>query len=224
VATSQWMKKEAQASSLFSSFPISVIPLALDTKVFSPWDGVGMRSALGIPKNARVILFAADSVANRRKGFVKLIEALNGLTSKEELFLLTIGGDEPELGHTLNHLHVGYVKNDRLMAAIYSAADIFVIPSIQEAFGQTALEAMACGTPVVGFSTGGMLDMVRPGETGHLIKIGDVAGFRSAMLEERSILQRMGMACRSVVEREYDLSIQATRYTDLYRHMLEGQS
>src|SRR5690606_19576207 len=67
----------------------------------------------------------------------------------------------------------GYLSTPQAQATAYSAADVFVIPSLAEAFGQTALEAMACGTPVIGFETGGIPDMVRPGDTGLLVPVGD---------------------------------------------------
>jgi len=225
VATSQWMRRQVEESSLFADVPVSLIPLGLDTESFSPRDGQGMRSALGIPDNVQVILFAADSVTNRRKGFDELVQALNSLNGKDKVFLLTIGGGTPVLDGGIRHLHVGHLKNDRIMSAIYSAADIFVIPSLQEAFGQTALEAMACGTPVVGFDAGGIPDMVRPGVTGLLAPAGDVVALRECIervLREPGERRFMAMQCRQVVENEFGLRLQAERYLDLYKSMLSG--
>ncbi|MDX8399799.1 MAG: glycosyltransferase [Gallionellaceae bacterium] len=217
------MKKEAQASSLFAHFPVTVIPYSLDTDVFKPVDEKGIRSALGIPQKAKVVFFAADSIVNRRKGFAELVQALASLKLEEEIFFLTIGNDALELGAGFNHLHIGHVGNDRLLAAIYNAADVFVIPSLQEAFGQTALEAIACGTPVVGFDVGGIPDIVRPGITGSLAPQGDISGLRLAiaqLLSDSGKLREMGISCRRVAEEEYRLDIQARRYIELYERML----
>ena len=76
----------------------------------------------------------------------------------------------------LRHLHLGRISNDRLLSAVYSAADVYTIASLQEVFGQTVIESLACGTPVAGFASGGIVDMVRPGVTGTLAPTGDVLG------------------------------------------------
>lgn len=222
VATSQWMRGEVEASALFSQIPVSVIPLALDTSIFKPSEGKAMRSVLGVPERAKVVLFAAESVSNRRKGFAELLQALDGLDVEGELYLLTLGGGAPDLGGGFRHLHIGHLKNDHLMAAVYSAADVFVMPSLQEAFGQTALEAMACGTPVAAFDAGGIPDMVRPGVTGMLAPKGDAPELRrciARLLQESAEVRGMSTACREVVLQEYDLRMQAARYMELYQSM-----
>lgn len=226
VATSRWMESQVKASALFAGMPVSFIPLSLDTKVFTPCDGRAMKIALGIPEQALVMLFVADSIDNRRKGFVELMQALALLPREHDIFLLTLGGSRPKLEIGLRHLHLGYVKSDRLMAAIYSAADMFVIPSMQEAFGQTALEAMACGTPVVGFDAGGIPDMVRSGTTGLLAPVGDSKALAAAiaqLLDDAVLRERMASQCRIIAQNEYNLEIGGQRYIDLYTHILDRE-
>ncbi|MCS3697422.1 glycosyltransferase involved in cell wall biosynthesis [Salinibacter ruber] len=119
------------------------------------------------------------------------------------------------------------MDDDRRLSVLYSMADVFVIPSLQEAFGQTPLEAMACGTPVVGFKTGGIPDMVKPGETGWLAETGDVRSLRNALetaLESDAERKRMGRRCREIVEEEYTLDRQAQQYEELYNSILEPES
>jgi glycosyltransferase involved in cell wall biosynthesis len=110
---------------------------------------------------------------------------------------------------------------------VYSAADVFVIPSSQEAFGLTALEATACGTPVVGFAVGGIVDTVRHGTTGLLVPPGDVEALRAAirsLLETPATREAMAVNCRRVAVAEYTLETQARRYAQLYRAIQTGQS
>jgi len=109
-----------------------------------------------------------------------------------------------------------------MLSIFYSAGDCFVIPSLQEVFGLTALEAMACGTPVVGFDTGGIPDMVRPGETGLLARPGDVADLSAQilrMIENPAERQFMADGARKIVEREFTSEIQARRYKSLYEEL-----
>ena len=96
--------------------------------------------------------------------------------------LLSLGVGRPEIGGNVRNLHIGTIKNDRLLSLIYSAADVYVIASLQESFGQTVIESMACGTPVVGFASGGIVDMVRPGISGYLAPTGDAGALRDAVL------------------------------------------
>jgi glycosyltransferase involved in cell wall biosynthesis len=140
-----------------------------------------------------------------------------------DLLLLSIGRGRPVVPDGLPHLHIEHVASDHRLSGLYSAADVFVIPSLQEAFGQTVLEAMACGTPVVGFDAGGIPEMVKPGETGLLASCGDVAGLREAvlaLLADGEARARMGASCRDRVVREHGLEVQARRYADLYRSLL----
>lgn len=225
VATSQWMAKQALRSSLFQPFDVSIIPLGLDTDVFAPREGIGFRQSLQIPAEAEVILFAAHSAENTRKGFTYLADALQALQNEHaNLYCLSVGRGEPELHGSIDHLHLGTIQSDRLLSAIYSCADVFVMPSTQEAFGQTALESMACGTPVVGFDAGGIPDIVRPEETGWLAEKGNARDFRAALgqaLTDGVARVRLADRCREMVTEEYTLALQAQRYAKLYESMLK---
>jgi glycosyltransferase involved in cell wall biosynthesis len=220
IASSRWLREEVKRSTLLGSFHISVIPCGLDTDRFAPRPKEAVRTALGLPHNRPIVLFVADSATNRRKGFPLLRDAINDLS---EPLLASIGGGKPEIENPDRHIHLGKLSSDRLLAAAYSAADIFVIPSLQEAFGQTALESMACGTPVVGFDTGGIPDMVRPRETGWLAEVGNVRALRSTIAEALSDFRRldqMGKRCREIAKNEYTLEVQAQQYRVLYNQMM----
>ncbi|MEA2708291.1 MAG: hypothetical protein QOF78_892 [Phycisphaerales bacterium] len=223
VGTSQWIADEAKRSSLLGKFPISVIPNGLDIEEFAPRDKGFSRDLWNIPRDAKVVLFAAESIANVRKGFRHLADALAGMTNTENLLLVSVGGGKCELPAGLRHLALGKVSNDRMLSTIYSAADVFVIPSLQESFGQTVIESLACGTPVVGFASGGIPDMVRPGETGWLAPTGDTNALRERIVEALSDASKragMGARCRAVAVEEYALDVQARAYAKLYETLL----
>lgn len=225
VTPSRWLADEARRSSLLGRFPVTVIPYGLDLQDFAPRERSHVRRLMGIPEHAKVLLFVSDGVTNVRKGFRFLIEALRELEGVDHLVLVSVGHNKPPLNVSVPWIHVNAIDNDRFMSAIYSAADVFAIPSLQDNLPNTALEALACGTPVVGFDVGGIPDLVRPGETGLLVPRGDVAALARAiagLLGSPDRLRQMAARCRQIAEREYSLECQASRYAALYEKLLSA--
>jgi glycosyltransferase involved in cell wall biosynthesis len=220
VTPSRWLGDEVKRSSLLGSFPCTVIPNSLDTDVFAPRSRAAAREVLGIPPDAKVILFIADGIHDPRKGLPLLVQALGGISASEEYFLVSLGpGQLPSLDN-LPHLHIEPLNNDRFLSFVYSAADVFVAPSLQDNLPNTVLESIACSTPVVGFAVGGIPDLVRPGQTGLLAKPADAVDLRRAITEllaDTERLKAMQNSCRRIAVEEYSLEIQARRYLDLYR-------
>jgi glycosyltransferase involved in cell wall biosynthesis len=227
VGASRWIAAEAHRSSLLQRYPVSVIPYGLDTDVFKPMPHARrLLDGFGLKPSTRIVLFVADWTGSRRKGFDLLDAALGALRHGPETALISLGrGDAPKLQSNLPHVHLGSLTEDRMIAAVYSMADLFVIPSTQDNLPNTVLEAMACGTPVVGFRVGGIPDMVRDGENGLLVAEGDVHGLAAAMqalLADDNRRMSMGRAGRAIAEREYSRQLQGERYLDLYRSILRG--
>ena len=225
VTLSRWMADEVQQSPLLGRFALTIIPNGIDTEMFSARDRRTSRELLGIGQNMRVVLFAANDVTNRRKGLTLLSDALVGQTTISDLLLVSVGHAKPAVDSRISHLHLGHFEYKWLSLA-YSAADVFVIPSLQENFGNVILESMACGTPVVGFEVGGISEMVRPDITGLLVPPYDIPALRAAVLglvqneEKRRELSRN---CRQIVVDEYSLDLQARRYSELYKNLLEAK-
>jgi glycosyltransferase involved in cell wall biosynthesis len=225
VATSNWIAQQSRRSSLLRDFPVTVIPNGLDTDDFAPRDRRFAREMLGVPQDARVVLFAAESISVKRKGFALLLDALAGLQNDPDLVLLSVGGMKEPIKSPVRQIALGRIGIDRYLSLAYSAADVFVIASLQESFGQTVSESLACGTPVIGFATGGMLDMVRPGETGQLVPVGDVAALREAirsMLAIPNVREQFSARCREIAVNEYSMHAQATAYVRLYESLIAG--
>jgi glycosyltransferase involved in cell wall biosynthesis len=204
-------------------YPVSIIPHGLEIDDFARRDRSVARDTLKVPEDAKVVLFAANEVGVRRKGFDLLAQALSRLESISRLLLVSLGEGRPALNTQVPHLHLGYIDNDRFLSLVYSAADVLIIPSTQEAFGQTALEAMACGIPIVGFAVGGIPDIVRPGITGLLAPLEDVRALAAAIEElvnNDAKREEMSSNCRRIAIQEYALEVQANRYVELYEKML----
>lgn len=222
VAGSRWLATAARNSQLFSRFQVRTIHCGVDTKVFRPRDRYELRAALGIPMSAFVVLFAADHVQNQRKGLALLLEALRQTKSSREIYLLSVGDGSGPIDVPFPHIHLGRFTSDLMLSIFYSAGDCFVIPSLQEVFGLTALEAMACATPVVGFAAGGIPDMVLPGETGLLARTGDVGELSERirwMIDHPDERRAMGEKARALVEKRFTYAEQARQYISLYEEL-----
>jgi glycosyltransferase involved in cell wall biosynthesis len=226
VAPSRWLAEEARRSTLVGHFPITVIPYGLDTEEFRPRDKASARETLGIPAQANVVLFVAEPLTRCMKGFALLAQALNEGRHLRDVMLVSAGSGTPPAEVTIPHLPLGHVRDPRRLALLYSAADLCVVPSIQDNFPQTALEATACGTPVVGFAVGGIADIVRPGLTGLLVPPHNVAALGAAihaLLEQPARRAEMSANCRRIAVEEYPLERQPRRYLELYESILGNQ-
>jgi glycosyltransferase involved in cell wall biosynthesis len=138
-------------------------------------------------------------------------------------WLVTIGRGKPEIDGQIKHLSLGNIESNRILSLVYSAADILVHTSEQDNLPNTVMEALACGTPVVGFQVGGVVDMIEEGQTGFLVPFGNVGALKqciSSILLNRGRLLEMATNCRRKAKKEYDRVTQAKRYVDLYASIL----
>jgi glycosyltransferase involved in cell wall biosynthesis len=224
VTPSRWLADEAKSSRLLHDRPITVIPLGLDTEKFSPRDRRLARETLGVAPDALAILFVAHYMDRAAKGFSFLVQALHGLENLPNVLLISAGNRKPAAQLPIPNMHLDAVTNERLLSLVYSAADVLVVPSVQDNFPQTPLEAMACGTPVIAFAVGGLLDSVRPGVTGILVPPQDVTALRAAirdLLQNPAKRAQMAAHCRRVAVNEYNQDLQARRYIALYERVLD---
>lgn len=225
VTLCRWMADQVKESPLLGKCPIAIIPNGIDLTEFSPRDRCMARDLLGLPRDAAVVLFIADNATNRRKGFSLLSRALSGVDPSLNVLLVSVGSGRPAIEGAVKHVHLGPIEY-RFLSLAYSAADLVVVPSLQDNLPNTVLESMACGTPVVGFSVGGIPDMIRHESTGLLVAPGNVPALQTAIRElllNRPRLEDMGINCRRVTVEEYSLDLQARRYSKLYESLISTQ-
>lgn len=218
VTPSRWLAARAAESSLLSRFPVEVVPNGVPTAVFRPSPRAEARRALGLPEEARVLLFGAD-YDTRRKGFAHLLEALRLLPARlqETVVLASFGGLPGPPPGRYRSVQLGSIGDERRLALAYAAATAFVIPSEEDNLPNTVLEALSCGTPVVGFAVGGIPEMVDEA-TGRLAPPADPAGLAWAI--EALLAEAAGRdfapACRERAERCFTVELQAERLARLY--------
>lgn len=175
VSPSQWLANCLHQSSLFRNYPIFVCPNVINTEVFRPVDKRNSKKQLNLDENKKYILFGAATMQSLYKGMTYVYETLVKLPLEYEFLVLGKINKEELPISIQNRTHImGYVDNDEQKRIIYSAADMFLITSIAENYPNMVIESMACGTPVVGFKTGGIVEQIEDRITGCLAPIGDV--------------------------------------------------
>jgi D-inositol-3-phosphate glycosyltransferase len=183
---------------------ITVIPCGVDTEMFQPLDRAVARDLLELgPEPTLLYVGRLQPI----KGLATLLEAMTRLDVRTRL--LVVGGDqdEPDHGHgdwlrrQVKTLHLEArvlflgAQGQQRLRLFYAAADITVMPSYYESFGMVALEAMACGSPVVASRVGGLTTTVRDGVTGHLVPEGNpdaLAQRLATLLADASARERLG--------------------------------
>jgi len=233
VALSSWLGECAANSSLFRGRNIEIIPNGIDTKKYRPIDSTVARGLLNLPTNRRLILFGSLNAADdRRKGFQLLEPALKRLSKtswRDKVEVVIFGASNPDQGTSvstefgLNTHYLGTLNDDLSLALAYSAADIFVLPSIQENLANTVMESLACGTPCVAFDIGGMPDLIEHKRNGYLVKpykTEDLIGGITWILDDTERYQRLRNRAREKVEKEFTLEIQGQRYEKLFSEVV----
>ena len=228
IAPSNWMAACARSSSLFRDARIEVIPNGIDTHIYKQLEVNAARAHFSLPDNKKLILFGAKSATqDRNKGFHLLKEALQhltGMVNRDEIELVFFGSAEPEkfmnLGFKAHYL--GWQADDSSLAQLYSAVDVFVLPSLQESLGYTVMEAMACGTPSVAFKQGGVPDLIDHKQNGYLAQPyqpSDLAHGIGWVLEDNNRREELSRNARRKIEERFAIETVVERHLALYREI-----
>lgn len=244
VTPSRWLGECAKQSALLGRFPVSVIPNCLDVALFRPLsrdeicliaerqqNAVVRRVFSEATQEKRIakpfILYGAMQAAtDRRKGFASLLSAMQLLDKQGfEGRLVVFGANEQELPMQFEHIDVtfvGYIFDSRVLAALYSAADVMVVPSLTENLSNTIMESLACGTPVVGFAIGGNGDMIDHKRNGYLAKECDCEDLANGI--EWSLTHNvngvLSKNAREKVIKNYTIDMVSEQYKKLYQLLL----
>jgi glycosyltransferase involved in cell wall biosynthesis len=189
VGCSRWMADLARQSRLTQGHKVVNIPNAIDTDVFSPGDRQAARQRHGLPAEGRLVLFGAQRITDERKGFRYLAEACELIANEHptlasKIGIVVLGGDAQSVKESLPLpvYTIDYLSNERDIAQLYQAVDLFVTPSLQDNLPNTIVEAMACGTPCVGFDVGGIPEMIDHQQNGYVAAYRDSNDFADGIL------------------------------------------
>lgn len=232
VGCSRWLSNLAAQSALTGSSFVTDIPNPIDTTLFRRKKREEARKRLGLPDNKYLLLFGAVNVTDELKGVSFLIGALK-LIGKElpdlfEKLELVVFGQVKSENRDLFSLPVhamGFLSDEEELADLYSSCDLFVSSSREENLPNTIMEAMACGTPCVGFDRGGIPEMIDHLHNGYVSEYQSIEDLAAGILNVLDPANReiYGLNARSKVCNAYDQDLIAGRYITLYRHINERE-
>jgi glycosyltransferase involved in cell wall biosynthesis len=227
IASSNWMAENARNSSLIGNRKIIVLPNPIDTTVFKPVEKIAIRAKLGLPRDKFLILSGAANLKDKRKGFSFLIEALSVMMKRnpeisENYGLVTFGKSSEVNDSVIPVYPQSYLKNDSEIAMLYQAANVYVIPTLEDNLPSTVMESLACGTPVVAFNTGGIPDMVDHKISGYLAELRNVQDLITGIdwVKNHAASAQLGQNCRKKVLENFSHEIIAEKYLNFYRSLL----
>ena len=239
------MQKVEQSILVPAVVEARVIPNGVDLSIFHPAEKRTIRDSLNISQNAQVLLFTADSIQwsywkDHRTMQVALALIAERLKGRPLLFIgLGENASVERIGHIELHF-VPFQNTQEAMARYYQAADIYVHPAKADTFPSMVLEALACGTPVVATSVGGIPEQVKGFQiaddrsngydiargTGVLVKVGDaeeMANAIIALLTKPAWRERLGENAAQDVQHRFDLEMQVDTYLRWYQLILRKE-
>jgi len=227
---SRWLGDLARTSGLIEAGAVRVVPNTLDLGVFDPRGRKEARRRLGIADNELVFAVGSLDLDEVRKGnhlLPEIFAAWRQRCSENAARLLIFGG-KGGAGFSIEGLRlqpVGLLDGEGAVAALLAAADVLLLPSLQDNLPNVAVEAQACGCPVLGFDTGGLREIIEPGVTGWIVDTvsaaaaGDLLAQKTAELRARR--GELAMVCRERAERLFSPSRHACALQDIYAEARE---
>ncbi len=220
-APCQWLVDKAKASLLSDNMlEAKMIPNGVDLRIFHPGKQKDARRRLGLDLDSIIVLHVGIYARTSWwRDYGMLEDAL--AEPDDDITLLCIGeAGEPRQRGRLSVRFVPPLRDRARLADLYRAANIYAHPAKQDTFPTTVLEALACGTPVIATSVGGIPEQVDEGRTGFLVPPGDTATMRARLfrlLSDENALERMGARAAEEAAARFDVVQQADAYLEWFR-------
>ncbi|MCL5071864.1 MAG: glycosyltransferase [Actinobacteria bacterium] len=225
IVGSEWMFKFAKKSPLISQHRIHYIPFGINLNIFKPSSIAQAKKEMGVfpPKNI-VIGFRASF--NDFKGFQFIKEALHKLNLRQRISLLSFDdrGLLDEFRTKFQIIDLGWIDNEKLLAKAYNACDLFLMPSVAEAFGLMAVEVMACAKPVVVFSKTALAKTVFAPKGGIAVDYKDsnaLAATITNLISDSIKRKKIGLSARRIAEENYNFTDYVRRHITLYKEVIK---
>ncbi len=221
VGISNWITSQSLLSPVLNTFKHNIIHNCIDSSQFKIINKKEAREKLNIQNDRIVFCFVADSIARYNKGFAELKVAIENIDNREIDFL-SVGNGIEVFPININHRHLGVLNNEQL-ELVYSASDAFIFPSKEETLGNVMLEAMSCGTPVIGTPVGGLLDVIRDGFNGVLAEGTSSKDLKNAIERFIKIRKKFdSVLIRDNIIANFSPQKIANSYIEIYSDMLSS--
>ena len=230
VGCSEWITQEAKKSALTKNQKAFSIPNPIPVDVYQPKDQILSKEKLSLPLDKILLLFGAVNVSDRRKGFDLFVKACSELKSNgytpEELGIVVVGRHAEALKGVSPFpvFSMGYVESTEQIVDIYNAVDLYITSSLEENLPNMIMEAMACGTPCVGFDVGGIPEMIDHQENGYVATYGDITDLAIGIqwVLQKTGEKNLGEKARKKVVNSYSEEIVTSSYIELYETLLNN--
>lgn len=226
VTPSDWLTAEARKS-FFGKYPCVTIHNGIDvTNTFYPRNVEECRKKYGYSIEDKLVLGIAVGYRDPRKGAKYILQMAKDLENEAKIVLIGWNRENDSMLDGLtNVIPLFSTQNTEKLAEYYSMADVFVLPSLAENYATTALESMACGTPVVGFDVGGISEQLTD-RKGIAVKTGDQAAFTEAVRQALDSVKKQdgrllkGAELAEIIRKENSVERMITEYRKIYRQLL----
>ena len=231
IGSSRWLTNCGKESSLFQGLRVENIPTGLDMEFFKPIDKKVARQLLNLPQDKKLVLFGAMSAtSDERKGYKYLRQALNKIETEgntHNIATVVFGGAPYYSDSDLKipQYHTGHLYDNVSLVTLYSAADVMVVPSVQENLANTIIESTACGTPVVAFDIGGNGDMIKHQTNGYLAKpldVDDLANGISWVVDSDERSQKLSQNAREYASKHFELKHISQLHKTFYEELIDN--
>lgn len=228
VTPSHWLEACVRESSLLGHWKLRTIHNPIDHELYKPVPREESSRHLGLDPSKKYILFGAANMNNMLKGFTYFQEAVKNLVEKNEVEkdteILLFGKSRRDLVSTfpLPAKEFSFVSSTQTMIHLYSVAHVFVIPSLQDNLPNTILESMFCGTPVVGFRTGGIPEMIVHRESGYLAEFKSSTDLAEGMVWGlmTESYDKLSERTRKITLKRFSRDLSVEKHIELYKSLI----
>lgn len=226
VCLSEHTRNIIKQSPLFNQCTIKVIPNSIETNLFLSTNKEVAKKELNLPIGHKIIGYV-PSFSSEVKGYKELKDSFELLKEKCKNFnihVLLVGNKTPIMNDLpFDKTFLGYITDKSKLALAYSACDVVVVPSLEETFSNTTAEAISCGTPVVGFKTGAIPDLVINGVTGFVAEVGDIENLANGLCNVLNSNINFSKNCKDLANKKLFFMKQALDYEKLFFETLINQ-